>query len=250
MLSITMAQLKSHLGDVEGNFETAEKFIRSAEYSDVVVLPELWNTGYFPTPLENYADKNGERTSEFISNLSRELNLNIVAGSVAVEVDGKFYNRCLVSNRKGEIVAAYDKTHLFTFAGEEKVFTAGDKIVTVEIDGVKCGLSICYDLRFPEFIRKLALQGVEILFVPAAWSLLRLMPRQILTKARAIENQIFVVFVNSLGRSEIINPLGVVLGETGINEQNFSLSIDLETGKQFIKTMNLLADRNLAVDDI
>ena len=66
----------------------------------------------------------------------------------------------------------------------------------------------------------------------------------------AIENQIFVIFVNSLGRSEIINPLGVLLGETGINEQNFELSLDLESGKKFIETMNLLADRNLAVDKI
>ena len=124
------------------------------------------------------------------------------------------------------------------------------KRTCLHFDGVKCGLSICYDLRFPEFIRKLALQGAEILFVPSAWSLLRLVPRQILTKARAIENQIFVIFVNSLGRSEIINPLGVLLGETGINEQNFSLSLDLDSGKEFIKTMNLLADRNLAVDNI
>lgn len=250
MLKITMAQFKSHLGDIEKNFETAETFIRNAQNTDIIVLPELWNTGYFPTPLEKYADKNAERTAEFISKLSKELNVNIVGGSVVAEVDGKFYNRCLVSNREGEIVATYDKTHLFTFAGEEKVFTPGEKIVTVELDGVKCGLSICYDLRFPEFIRKLALQGAEILFVPSAWSLLRLIPRQILTKARAIENQIFVIFVNSLGRSEMINPLGVVLGETGINEQNFSLSIDLESGKEFIKTMNLLADRNLAVDNI
>ena len=250
MLKITMAQFKSHLGDVDKNFETAETFIRGAQNTDIVVLPELWNTGYFPTPLENYADKNAERTMDFISKLSKELNINIVGGSVAVEVDGQFYNRCLVSNRKGDIVATYDKAHLFTFAGEEKVFTPGDKIVTVELDGITCGLAICYDLRFPEFIRKIALMGAEILFVPSAWSLLRLVPRQILTKARAIENQIFVIFVNSLGRSEIINPLGVLLGETGINEQNFELSLDLESGKKFIETMNLLADRNLAVDKI
>lgn len=250
MIKITMAQFKSQLGEVDKNFETAETFIKNAQGADIVVLPELWNTGYFPTPLENFADKNAERTTEFISRLAKEYNLNIVAGSVAAEVDGKFYNRCLVSNRAGEIVATYDKAHLFTFAGEEKVFTKGDKIVTVELDGVKCGLAICYDLRFPEFIRKLALQGAEILFVPSSWTLLRLVPRQILTKARAIENQFFVVFANSLGRSEIINPLGVMLGETGINEQNFSLSIDLNSSKEFIKTMNLLADRNLAVDNI
>ena len=115
MLKITMAQFKSQLGNVDKNFATAETFIKNAQDTDVIVLPELWNTGYFPTPLENYADKNAERTIEFISRLSKECNVNIVAGSVVAEVDGKFYNRCLVSNRAGEIVATYDKTHLFTF---------------------------------------------------------------------------------------------------------------------------------------
>lgn len=249
-MRIVMAQFKSQIGEVDKNFATAESFIKNAKNADVVVLPELWSTGYFPNPLDQFADKNAERTAEFISRLAKEVNINIVAGSVVAEVDGKFYNRCLVSNREGEIVATYDKAHLFTFAGEEKVFTRGDKIVTVELDGVKCGLSICYDLRFPEFIRKLALQDVEILFVPSSWSLLRTVPRQILTKARAIENQFFVVFVNSLGRSEIVNPLGVVLGETGVNEQNFGLSIDLESCNKFIESMNLLADRNPAVDNI
>lgn len=249
-MRVDIAQFKSHLGEVDRNFEIAADFIKGARNSDVVVLPELWSTGYFPTPLEKYADKNGERTIDFICTLAKKMNLNIVGGSIVAEVDGKFYNRCLVSNRQGELVATYDKTHLFSFAEEHNVFTAGDKIVTVDLDDVTCGLAICYDLRFPEFIRKLTLQGTKILMVPSAWSLLRLVPRQILTKARAIENQIFVVFANSAGRSEIINPLGVVIGEAGINEQNLSLSIDLDSGKEFIEAMNLLKDRNVAVDDI
>lgn len=249
-MQITMAQFKSKLGEVEKNFETAENFIKSAKNSDVVILPELWSTGYFPTPLENFADKNSERTADFISNLSKKLKINIVAGSIVAEVDGKFYNRCLVSNRAGEIVATYDKAHLFTFAGEEKIFTAGNEIVTVEIDGVKCGIAICYDLRFPEFIRKIALQGAEILFVPAAWSLKRIVPRQILTKARAIENQIFVVFVNSAGISEILNPLGEIIFESDTAEKNFTAEIDLESRRKIITNMNLLADRNLFVDNL
>lgn len=247
-MKVTMAQFKSHLGEVDRNFEIAENFITRAQGSDVIVLPELWSTGYFPTPIDNYADKNGERTTEFISALAKKLSLNIVGGSVAVEVDGKFYNRCIVANREGEIVGVYDKAHLFTFAGEQKIFTPGEKIVTVELDGVTCGLAICYDLRFPEFIRKLTLQGSKILLVPSSWTLMRLVPRQILTKARAIENQIFVVFANSVGRSEVVNPLGVIIGEAGVNEQLITTNIDLESGKEFIAAMNLLADRNLAVD--
>ena len=137
---------------------------------------------------------------------------------------------------------------MFSFAGEDKVFSAGDKISAFELDGVKCGVAICYDLRFPEFIRKIALAGAEIIFIPAAWSLKRLTPRQILTKARAIENQIFVAFANSSGKSEIINPLGESLAESGRGEEILSAEINLSDRAEIIRTMNLLGDRNLNVD--
>lgn len=247
-MKISILQFKSELGEIEKNFATAEKLIESAKNSDVLILPELWTTGYYPKPVKNFADLNGIRTKNFISELARKFNVNIVAGSVIVENENKFYNRCIVGNRAGEIIAVYDKTHLFSYADEGEIFTAGDKIKTVEIDGVKCGLAICYDLRFPEFIRKLAVQGIEILFVPAAWSLKRLYPRQILTKARAIENQIFVVFANSSGKSEIVNPRGEIISEIDGGEKILTADIDLNLRKKIISEMNLLADRNISVD--
>ena len=164
------------------------------------------------------------------------------------EVEGKFFIRCIVSNRNGEIIALYDKTHLFSFAEEDKIFTEGKNFVTFELDGVKCGIIICYDLRFPEFIRKIALKDVEILFCPAAWSLQRLIPRQILTKARAIENQIFVIFANSAGKSEIISPAGETIAELDIGTQILTADIDLSERKKIIGKMNLLADRNKFTD--
>ena len=113
---------------------------------------------------------------------------------------------------------------------------------------MKCGLAICYDLRFPEFFRKIALAGAEIIFIPAAWSLKRLTPRQILTKARAIENQVFVVFANSSGKSEIVNPRGEVIAESGRGEKILTTKIDLNERAEVIASMNLLADRNPSVD--
>ena len=214
----------------------------------MILLPELWSTGYYPTPVENFADKDGRRTKEFLCAAAKKFSVNIIGGSVIVESGGQIFNRSYVANRRGEIVASYDKTHLFSFAGEDKVFSAGDKISVVELDGVKCGVAICYDLRFPEFIRKIALAGAEIIFIPAAWSLKRLTPRQILTKARAIENQIFVVFANSSGKSEIINPLGESLAESARGEEILSAEINLSDRAEVIRTMNLLGDRNLNVD--
>ena len=247
-MKISIAQFKSELGAVDENFSTASKLIEAAKNSDVILLPELWSTGYYPMPVEKFADVDGERTKNFLCAAAKKFSVNIIGGSVIVNSGGKIFNRCMVANRHGEIVASYDKTHLFSFAQEDKVFSAGDKISVVELDGVKCGLAICYDLRFPEFIRKISLAGAEIIFIPAAWSLKRLTPRQILTKARAIENQIFVVFANSSGKSEIVNPRGEVIAESGRGEEILTAEINLNERAEIIATMNLLADRNPNVD--
>ncbi len=247
-MKISIAQFKSKLGAVDKNFSTAARLIEASQNSDVIILPELWTTGYYPTPVENFADKEGERTKEFLCAAAQKFNVNIIGGSVIVSSGGKIFNRCHVVNRHGELAATYDKTHLFSFAKEGDVFSAGDKISVVELDGVRCGLAICYDLRFPEFFRKIALVGAEIIFISAAWSLKRLTPRQILTKARAIENQIFVVFANSSGISEIVNPRGEVLAESGRGEEILTAEINLRERTEVIGAMNLLADRNLSVD--
>ena len=248
-MKISVLQFKSALGEVEKNFSVAEKMIEGAKNSDVIILPELWTTGYYPKPVEKFADKNCSRTKKFICQLAKNFGVNIIAGSVIAEVDGKIFNRSLIIDRRGEVLNFYDKTHLFSFAGEEKIFSAGEKIKAVELDGVKCGIAICYDLRFPEFVRKIALQEIEILFVPAAWSLKRLFPRKILTAARAIENQIFVVFANSAGKSEIINPLGEIISEAEVGEEILTAEIDLNFRAEIISKMNLLADRNFATDN-
>lgn len=247
-MKISILQFKSELGAVDENFSTAERLIEAASSSDVIILPELWTTGYYPTPVEKFADIDGVRTSEFLCAAAKKFSVNIIGGSVIVNSGGNIFNRSLVANRQGEIVAAYDKAHLFSFAHENDVFCAGNKISTFELDGVKCGLAICYDLRFPEFIRKIALSGSEIIFIPAAWSLKRLTPRRILTKARAIENQIFVVFANSAGISEIVNPLGEVTAEAGRDEEILTAQVDLRERAAVIATMNLLADRNFNTD--
>lgn len=245
---ISIAQFKSKNGAVDENFSTAARLIELAQNSDVIILPELWSTGYHPVSPKKFADVDGARTIDFLCTAAKKFNVNIIGGSVAVEYGGKFFNRCFVVNRRGEIAATYDKAHPFSLVHEDKIFSAGDKISTVELDGVRCGLAICYDLRFPEFIRKIALKETEIIFLPAAWDLDRLIPRRILTKARAIENQVFVVFANDSGISEIVNPRGEIVAESGIGEEILTAEIDLNERAEVIKEMNLLADRNPNVD--
>ncbi|MCR5833469.1 MAG: carbon-nitrogen family hydrolase [Selenomonadaceae bacterium] len=247
-MKISIAQFKSELGAVDKNFSVAEELIASANESDVIILPELWTTGYYPTPVEKFADIDGKRIIDFLRRTAQKFSVNIIGGSVIVNDGGKIFNRCHVVNRRGDIVSVYDKTHLFSFAEEDKIFCAGDKISVFELDGISCGAAICYDLRFPEFMRKIALSGAEIIFIPAAWSLKRLIPRQILTKARAIENQVFVVFANSAGKSEIINPAGNVLAQSEGGTEILTTEINLSERAEIIGAMNLLVDRNLSVD--
>ena len=121
--------------------------------ASIVVLPEMWNTGYDLTRLEEIADVNGEETKKLFSQLSKECQIHIVGGSVSTKKEGKFYNTMYVSNSLGEVVAEYDKAHLFKLMDEHLYMKAGNEKNLFTLDGVKMGGIICYDLRFPEWTR-------------------------------------------------------------------------------------------------
>ena len=159
------------------NFDRAETLIRKAAESrpDVIVLPETWNTGFFPKEtLFDLADEDGNAVKTRIGSLAKEFGINIVAGSVANRKNGKIYNTAYVFDRAGKVIAEYDKTHLFTPMGEDRHFEKGDHLAPFELDGVKCGLIICYDIRFPELTRTYAVNGLDVLFIPAQWPAVRI----------------------------------------------------------------------------
>ena len=171
-MKISCIQMEMRLGEADANFAHAEALIRknaAEEHPDVVVLPETWNTGFFPKDLAPCADRDGERTKAVFSALAKELNVNIVCGSVANRRTEGFFNTAYVFDRRGEVVAEYDKTHLFTYSGEHESFQCGWHTCRFQLDGRRCGLIICYDLRFPELTRTMALEGMDLLFVPAQW---------------------------------------------------------------------------------
>ena len=114
------------------------------------------------------------------------------------KADG-IYNTAFVFDRNGKEIGAYDKTHLFTPMAEDKYFQKGDHLTFFELDGVRCGIIICYDIRFPELVRSYAVKGLDMLFVVSQWPAVRIPHLLALTKARAIENQMFVVCCNSCG---------------------------------------------------
>ncbi|AYJ40794.1 carbon-nitrogen family hydrolase [Lactiplantibacillus pentosus] len=237
-MRVALAQLDIQFGDPDANYQQVEVAIqRAAEQTvDVIVLPEMWNTGYALTRLNVVADDDGQRTRQLLSKLARRFRVNIVGGSVAVARDGHYYNEMLVIDRHGQLVSQYDKVHRFGLMAEDRYITAGATENVFELDDVAAMGVICYDIRFPEWLRKQAAQGPRVIFVSAEWPTQRQMQWRLLLQARAIENQAFVVAVNRVGsdpdnqfggQSLVIDPLGDLLAIGGAHPQLITATLDL-----------------------
>lgn len=254
-MKVSAIQMAIAFNDPLENERKIERLIREtvdSEKPDVIVLPEMWNVSFFPDNPKETADSDGKRTKELLSSLSKEHKINIIGGSVATLIDGDFYNTSYTFDRTGELIHTYHKVHLFSPSNEHETFQAGNKLGVFEIDGVKVGIATCYDLRFVEWIRMMALEDISVLFVPAAWPHPRVFPWQTLQRARAIENQFFVVGVNSVGHTDdlsfcghsmILNPLGETLTEAAEDEMILTADLDLNMKKQIREKMNVFNDR-------
>ena len=252
-MKISIVQMDMKCNAPQENFTHAEALIRRAaeDSPDVILLPETWNTGFFPHEgLAAFCDRDGVETQRRIGALAKELCVNIVAGSVSDLRGGHIYNTAYVFDRTGARIAQYDKTHLFSYAREHMFYTAGDTLCLFMLDGRTCALLICYDLRFPELARTLALSGAEVLFIPAQWPKKRRGHWETLLAARAIENQFFVAACNSCasdtlcgGSSRILDPWGSVLAAADDTERVFSAELDLSALDEIRATINVYRDR-------
>jgi predicted amidohydrolase len=223
-VKIAAAQIACALGDVEANLAKIRDFSARAKEQGVelIVFPEASDTGYSIPVISASAKPWTEGAVPALRAMAKEFSLTIVAG--VSERDGDLvFNSQVFINPRGEIVTSYRKTHLFVLApnDESTCYTPGDKFVSVAADGFNFGLSICYDLRFPEVSRALALEhDANVLLVSSAWPLPRVEHLRALAIARAIENQSYLVLANRTGvdagvtccgMSAIIDPSGVVL---------------------------------------
>lgn len=253
-MKIAAIQLDVVLGQVETNYAAVEKAIGEAAHTgaDIVVLPEMWNTSFYPTNVQDLADDQGKRTQHVLMTLAKTYGIHIVGGSVAVRKENSVYNTTYIVNRQGHIVSTYDKVHLFAPGGEDAVFQAGNALSVFTLDGITMASIICYDLRFTEWVRMAALQGAKVLFVPAAWPDVRIDHWQILNRARAIENQLVVAAVNQCGvagtlqfggHSMIIDPLGSVLAEEEKEPAILTADVDIEAIDSIREDINVFRDR-------
>lgn len=254
-MNVCCIQMDVRFADPAHNFARAEALLRRAakKKPDVILLPEVWNTGFAPRKIDPaLADENGARTKALCSAIAREYGVNIVAGSVLCRKPGGVHNTSFVFDRTGACIAEQDKTHLFSPAGEGEQCQSGAAIEPFSLDGVPCGVMICYDLRFAELARALALSGAKVLFIPAQWPKQRVSQMLLLLRARAVENQLYAALCNgcgsadgvtSGGHSAMINPLGEVLARAGSNERTIFTALDLAAQERIRSEIPVFLDR-------
>jgi deaminated glutathione amidase len=258
-------------GDKARNVETAERLVRAAaaDGAQLVALPEKWNLlGDSATLLEGAEPLDGP-TIAVARSWARELGIHLVAGSIAERVADqvKSFNTSTLIGPEGEVEATYRKIHMFDVDvggvayRESEHEEPGEEIVSAGLggglEGITLGMTICYDLRFPELYRILAVRGARVITVPSAFTLDTGKDHwEVLLRARAIENQAFVVAPNqigeapphyrSYGRSSILDPWGVVLAQAPDEECFIAAELDLELQDRVRTTLPSLANRRPA----
>ena len=269
-MKVTLIQMDIAREDAAANCATAERMMLSAGRSDVYVLPEMWNTGVTtqpqgiasPVPCEGGGKRRLDEADvspslEWMQRMANQLDAAI-AGSIAVKAsDGTFRNRlyfvtpyeivnCKLSNCKW-----YDKHHLFSYGGETEHYTAGSERVTVEWRGVRFRLSICYDLRFPLWLRNR--DDYDVLLCVASWPQARIHAWNVLLQARAIENQCYVLGVNRIGSdpvclycggTAVVDPFGVAECCPENEASVLTRTLDMKRLKAFRDKFPVLRERD------
>jgi deaminated glutathione amidase len=263
-LRVAAVQLNSG-ADLAANLAVADRLTRAAaaDGARLIVLPEKWTAIGSDDDLRAAAESLDGAAVSWARGAARELGVDLVAGSILERVPGqaKLANTSVHVDAQGELRAIYRKIHMFDVEvggrayRESELEQPGEEIVTSRTgDGVELGLSICYDLRFPELYRILAVRGARVVTLPAAFTLTTTREHwEVLVRARAIENQAFVIAANQVGehragqhsggRSMIVDPWGVVLAQAADRVGHIAAELDLERQSEIRARLPSLANR-------
>jgi predicted amidohydrolase len=236
--------------DKAANLGEAERWIREAasQGARLVALPEVFIWRGVKKQEREHAEAVPGPTSESLSRLARELNVYLLGGSILEDIPGsaRAYNTSLLFGPQGQLLASYRKMHLFDVELSEGVAVResetrefGDRVVVVQTELCHMGLSVCYDLRFPELYRALVAKGARLIFVPSAFTAYTGQAHwETLLRARAIENQVYIIAPDQFGKSAnsfethghsmIVDPWGKVIAEAGDGPGLITAEIDLE----------------------
>lgn len=258
-INISAIQMCSKIGDKKANFNKVKELIHRDINSevDIIVLPEVWTVGWSPKHFRETAEfVDKSETIDFLSAIAIEYNSFIVGGSFIEKVNDDIYlNTCPVIDRKGNLIAKYSKNHLFSYYGSDEgcYVKTGDNPVMVNIDGINTGLTICYDIRFPEIFRAYRKAGADLIINAAAWGLNKPIPWECMTRCRAVENQTYLVALTqsgyiegdewNIGHSRIIDYKGKSIAEIKDQKEGaMSAKINFETMYDFRKKCTVLND--------
>ncbi|MCP4022682.1 MAG: carbon-nitrogen family hydrolase [Desulfobacteraceae bacterium] len=237
MFNSGVVQFDIKNGRIKENLKVIFSHLEQLAFQKVrlAVLPEMFSCGFDNEHLCSHAQK----TPAIIEELSRfaKEHQMAIAGSLPVNEDTKIYNTMIFIDSDGSVKGTYKKIHLFKLTGEHLFYAAGDRYAVINTSFGRIGLMICYDLRFPELGRILFKKGARIILISAQWPEARKAHWQALSRARAIENQLFVICSNRTGTdgklefpglSMIIDPMGNIIANAGSKEHNQTAQIDLD----------------------
>lgn len=244
----------------EERLDHISKLIDSVPDADLIVLPEMWNVGFLSfSKYESYAEDLSGPTIALVAEKAKRHNAYILAGTIIEKDGGGKYNTAVLIEPGGKVAATYRKIHLVTRKGsaEADYLERGKAPVTVKTELGIIGFGICYDLRFPELYRKMAINdGAEIFLQPAAWPLQRVENWVDLMHARANENQAYLISCNMCGTNEgvqyfghsaIVDPQGISIASGGLTQCIVKADIDLEELRKFRQDTPHLKTRVLSV---
>lgn len=235
---------------------------------EMVILPEMFNCPYNTNKFKAYAEsRDSSKSLKAVSTAAKDHGVYLVAGSIPELLDGKIYNSCFIFDRKGQIIDVHRKMHLFDVDipdvefKESDTITPGNRVTVVDTDPIKIGVAICYDMRFPELFRLMALKDADMMVVPGAFNMTTGPAHWKTTvRARAIDNQTYVAAVSparntnlsyvAYGHSIIVDPWGKVIGEAGYGEEIICATIDISYLNNVREELPLLKNRRTDIYEL
>ena len=260
---LALCQMKV-IDNKDFNIKNAVDMIKTAaeNKSDLVILPEMFNCPYQNEKFKEYGEeKNNSKTLKAISKAAKDSNLYVIAGSIPESDGDNLYNTSFTFNRNGEIIGSHRKMHLFDIDIPEKIsfkesdtLSAGNQITLINTELCKIGVAICYDIRFPELLRIMALEGAKLIVVPGAFNMTTGPAHwETLIRTRAIDNQIYVAAASparneelsyvAYGNSMVADPWGDVLVRASEKEEMIYACINMSRLKEVREELPLFSGR-------
>ncbi len=257
-MKIALAQMDVKQAGFAENIIETERLVKEsvAQNTELIVFPEMFLSGFHYGKNKEFLLSNRDFIELELSRIARTYNIALTGSAPAIDEQNNVYNRLYFFDEKGIKLAQYDKIHLFTLFNEHKHIKNGTQLVTVDYKGIKFGLSVCYDLRFPEMFRKMTFDGVQAFILPAGWPHPRLEHWNTLIRARAIENQAFFIAVNQagaenfgmsdieyFGTSSVIDPWGECIAQAKLDKADLVFAnLDISLSDKVRSKINVLQD--------